>query len=241
MDGARGPLPGAHTLLTSARTVPPGPQTALPEIDVVLIGLAALGIVMAPFLWPMVRHLSVMAHEGAHATAGVFLGIPPLGVELARDATGGTAFDRDSLGGSRAVIIALVGYLGPSAFGLCAAKLIETGHVVTVLWLAIILLVGLLFLIRESFGKISVPAAIALLALLMHYGHDGGEKALAYGLAWLLLLSGVRVVLIRGANSSDAEDLNALTRLPRQLWFLLWLAGTLLAVAIGGKWMVLRS
>jgi hypothetical protein len=63
----------------------------------------------------------------------------------------------------------------------------------------------------------------------------------AYGLTWLLLLSGVRVVLIRGANSSDAGDLNELTHLPRQLWFLLWLAGTLLAVVIGGKWMVLRS
>jgi hypothetical protein len=234
MDGARGTLPGSHPAL-------PGTQVPLPGIDAVLIGLAAFGIVMIPFLWPLVRHLSVMAHEGAHATTGAFLGSPPLGVELARDATGGTTFDGDSLGGLRAVTIGIMGYLGPSAFGLCAAKLIETGHVVTVLWLAVILLVGLLFLIRESYGKTSVPAAIALLALLMHYGHDTGEKVLAYGLTWLLLLSGVRVVLIRGANSSDAEYLNELTHLPRRLWFLLWLAGTLLAVVIGGKWMVLRS
>jgi hypothetical protein len=212
----------------------------LPGGDAVLIGLVALGIVLIPFLWPLVQHLSVMAHEGAHATAGIFMGSPPLWVELGQDATGSTAF-APSLGGPPAVIVGVMGYLGPSAFGLCAAKLIETGHVITVLWLAIFLLVLLLSLISKSFGRISVPFAIALLALFMHYGHEGGEKVTAYGLTWLLLLSGVRVAVIRGANASDAWALNELTRIPRQLWALLWLAGTVLAVIIGGKWMVLRS
>jgi hypothetical protein len=49
------------------------------------------------------------------------------------------------------------------------------------------------------------------------------------------------MAVIRGANSGDAEFLNQVTRLPRQLWGLLWLAGTILAVIIGGKWMVLLS
>jgi hypothetical protein len=32
-----------------------------------------------------------------------------------------------------------------------------------------------------------------------------------------------------------------MTHLPRRLWAVLWIAGTLLAVVIGGKWLVLRS
>lgn len=84
-----------------------------------------------------------------------------------------------------------VGYLGPSAFGLCAAKLIETGHVVTVLWVAIMLLVLLLFLIRKSFAIVSVPAVIALLAYVMRHAYNGLEEVIVYGTTWLLLISGV--------------------------------------------------
>ena len=104
-----------------------------------------------------------------------------------------------------------------------------------------ILLVLLLFLIRKSFGIVSVPAAIALLAVTMHYAHYGLEEVVAYGMTWLLLLSGARNAVTHGANAGDARTLSTLTHLPRHLWALLWIAGTLLAVVIGGKWLVLRS
>jgi len=227
------PAPGTHPVLT-------GTQVPLPAVTVVLIGLAALVVVMIPLLWPLARHLSVMAHEGAHAATGSLLGLPPLAVELNRDATGGTMFLLDTRG-VRFVVIAAAGYLGPSAFGLCAAKLIATGHIIAVLWVAVILLALLLFLIRRSFGIVSVPVAIALLAVVGRYAHDGLEEVIAYGMTWLLLLSGVRVAVTRGTTASDAWLLNEVTGLPRRLWALLWLAGTLLAVAVGGKWLVLRS
>jgi hypothetical protein len=110
-----------------------------------------------------------------------------------------------------------------------------------VLWLATILLVLLLFLIRKSFGVFSVPVAIAVLALVMRYAHNELEAVLAYGMTWLLLLSGVRVAAADSAGAWDAEHLRRTTHIPRRIWALLWLAGTLLAVIIGGKWLVLRS
>ena len=61
------------------------------------------------------------------------------------------------------------------------------------LWIAIFLLVLLLFLIRRSFGIVSVPAAIAALAVVTRYVHAGLEEVIIYGMTWLLLLSGVRV------------------------------------------------
>ena len=102
--------------------------------------------------------------------------------------------------GPREVLIALAGYLGPNAFGLWAAKLIETGHVIAVLWIAAIFLVLLLFLIRKSFGVISVPAAIARLALVMRYAHSGLEEIVSYAMTWLPLLSGARNAVSHGGG-----------------------------------------
>jgi len=205
-----------------------------------LIGLAVSAVVMNPFLWPLVEDFNVMAHEAGHAVTGILLGFPPADVELNPDATGATSFPR-SLCGLRGVMIAASGYLGPSMSGLGAAKLIETGHVISVLWVATIFLALLLLLIRRSFGLVSVPFAIVLLGVIMRYTHDGLEEAVSYAITWLLLLSGVRVAIADGANAADAANLSTMTHLPRQLWALLWLAGTLLAVIIGGKWMVLRT
>jgi len=71
--------------------------------------------------------------------------------------------------------------------------------------------------------------------------HTGLEEVIAYAMTWLLLLSGVRVAVAHGAGAKDAENLNKVTHIPRQIWALLWLAGTLTAVIAGGKWLVLRS
>jgi hypothetical protein len=63
----------------------------------------------------------------------------------------------------------------------------------------------------------------------------------AYAVTWLLLLSGVRRILEINVRSDDGARLSGMTGIPSFLWFLLWLAGTLGAVAIGGKWLVMRS
>jgi hypothetical protein len=44
-----------------------------------------------------------------------------------------------------------------------------------------------------------------------------------------------------GVNAGDAYTLSLMTLIPRGIWALLWLAGTLLAVVVGGKWLILRS
>jgi hypothetical protein len=230
MDAKRAPLTGTHTLLT-------GTQAPLAGAEAALIGLVALFIVLIPFLWPLAEHLNVMAHEGAHAAAGSLLGFAPLGVELTTKATGGTSFPA-SMRGLREVLIGTIGYLGPSLFGLWAAKLIATGHAIAVLWIAVILLAALLFMIRKSFGLVSVPAAIAVLAIVGHGAQARLEEVISYGMSWLLLLSGVRVAVADGIRAMDAAILAAITPLPRRAWALIWLAGTLLAVVIGGKWLV---
>lgn len=215
-------------------------QVPLPGAQAALIGLAALGVVMIPFLWRLADHFDTMAHEGAHAIVASIAGFTLLSVTMDQEANGETRYLGYG-GAPRRVLVTFAGYLGPSVFGLCGAKLIETGHAISVLWIAALLLVLLLFLIRKSFGVVSVPVAIALLAVVMRYAHDGLEEVIAYGMTWVLLLSGLRNAVVHGASAGDAGTLSAITPFPRRFWALLWIAGTLLAVIIGGKWLVLRS
>jgi len=56
--------------------------------------------------------------------------------------------------------------------------------------------------------------------------------------AWFLLLSGVRVVLDHNLGAGDAGNLARATHIARGFWVLLWLAGSVAAVAVGGSWLV---
>jgi hypothetical protein len=214
----------------------------LPGAVAALIGVAAVIVVMVPFLWPVAEHFNAMAHEGAHALVGTFFGFPLFGVTLDSGAGGATIWDEGTPdAGVRRTLTRFAGYLGPSAGGLGAAKLIETGRVIAPLWVAIFLLALLLFLIRKSFGIVSVPVAMALLVLVARDAHPGLEELVSYAMTWLLLLSGLRVAIAHGARAGDAFNLRDTTHVPRRVWALLWLAGTLLAAVIGGKWLVLRT
>jgi len=213
--------------------------TPLPGPEAALVGLAALAVVTGSLFWPPTEHFNAMAHEGAHAVTGSVVGLRVRGVQLNRNATGGTVY-RTRVIGPRGVLTAFVGYLGPSLFGLGAAKLITRGHIIAVLWVTVIFLVLLLSkLSPASFGFFSVPVAIALLYALIRYASAGTQVVMAYGMTWLLLLSGVRVAVQDGANAVDAGILSKITYLPRQLWAVLWLAGTVLAVVVGVRLLVL--
>jgi Peptidase M50B-like len=216
-------------------------QAPLPGLEAALIGLAALVVVIPQILSPLAEHLNVMAHEGTHAITASILGFGIAGVAIKPNADGATSYRQPTLG-PRRVVTAFVGYLGPSAFGLGGAKLITLGHSIAVLWLALIfLLLLLLHLAPPSFGFVSVPVAIVLLYLLIRHASAGLQVVVAYAMTWVLLLSGVRVAFQHGANAGDADTLRGITHLPRQLWALLWVAGTLGAVFIGVRLLVFRA
>jgi Peptidase M50B-like len=214
------------------------PHLPLPGGESVAIGLITAIVVMIPLLWAAVEHFSTMTHEGAHALLAVILGLTVTEIVLNRHSEGKTGVIGDGL---RAVLVVLIGYLGPSLFGLGAAKVIAMGYPKTVLWLLVLLLLLVFSLLGRSFAVISVPIAIVLLYLILRYTHAGTEVVIAYVIAWLLLLSGLRTAIghfIR-SDSEDAADLRGRTHLPRALWSLVWLAGTALALIVGGKLLVL--
>jgi hypothetical protein len=208
-------------------------QTPLSGTETVLIGLVVGAVVILSATWELLQHFPVMAHEGMHGLVTSLSGGRVVGIVLKDNGDGVTTFASGS-----PLLIWLTGYLGPSAFGLGAARLIQFGHIIVVLWLTMFLLGLLLLTLKPSFGYVTVPLAGFLIFLVLKHMSQSAEILVSYAITWLLLLSGVRMVVGHGANASDAGKLTDRTNIPRLIWSGLWLAGTLAAVVIGARWML---
>src|SRR5438045_3278152 len=170
--------------------------------------------------WQVVRHGTVMAHEGAHALADALLGLQVDHIKLNLDASNSGVTRPKNEGGCLVSAVAtFVGYIGPSSFGLGAAKLIQHGYIVAVLWAALFLLGMLLLLLRWSFGLLTVTLTGGLVYVICRYMPVPAQIVAAYAIAWLLLLTGVRGILVRGIGSADGRALSQLTLIPRDIWF----------------------
>ncbi len=206
-------------------------QSHLSGAVVVLLGIVAVGAVL-PGLWVITHHLTVIAHEGAHATFGSAIGGTVAGIRLLRTAEGATAVrGTGALGG---FFTSLVGYLGPSVFGIGAAALIRYGHIVAVLWVALGGLLSVLVMLRRSFGIVTVTVSVLLLFLVAGFAAVGLQVATAYVIAWFLLVSGLRRIMeIRGMTSGDGDALRRMTKIPHRFWHGFWLTGTVAGLLLG--------
>jgi Peptidase M50B-like len=211
-------------------------QVPLSDTETVLIGLAVSAVVLPMATWRLVEHFNTMAHEGMHGAVGALSGGTVRSITMNENAEGETlvAF---SAGGIH-FPYTFLGYLGPSAFGLGAARLIQFGHILVVLWLIMGLLALLLIKVRRSFGFLTVPLAGFLIFLVLKYTSQTAQVLVVYVITWFLLLSGVRAVVQDGVNAGDAGILSGGTSIPRLVWFGLWLAGSVAAVVIGARWML---
>jgi len=208
----------------------------LPAPAAVVVGLVSLAMVAIPGFWSLLDHFARIAHEGAHAVVGSCLDTKVTGVRLKmRERSGET--ELQTAAGSGFVVL-LVGYLGPSGFGLAAAGLIAHGQIVPVLWIGLALLAMLLPSLRTVFGVALVAGIGFVLLSVVRSRNAEVEAVTAYALSWLLLLSGVRAARERGPISQDAINLRQVTGLPRGLWALLWLVGSVAALVWGSTMLV---
>ncbi len=211
-------------------------QVRLPGPVAMVIALFAIGAAVLPDLWLVTRHISVMAHESAHAVVGSAIGRSVTSIRFMRNADGVTQLSPGRLPGN--VLVSLAGYLGPSGFGIGAAELIRVGHVIAVLWLSLIGLLVLMVPLRKSFGVLTVVVAFILLLGFIRYATVGTQVVGGYGLTWFMLLSGVKVVAQHWTAAGDAAILRSLTRIKPGFWAFLWLVGTLVALGFGASMLV---
>lgn len=213
-------------------------QVPLSGAEAAVIGVGALIAVTLDVTWAVVVYGTLMAHEGAHGVIGSVFFHRVTGVRLEGNATGATSVK--SARGMRGHLFYSVGYLGPSLFGLGAAKLIEAGHIVAVVWVTIFLLGVVLMWVVNIWGRFTVLLIGGLVYAAGHHTPVQDQVIAAYAIAWLLLLSGVRQAFEHGFGAKDAQILRDRTAIPRFIWALAWMAGTVGAVAVGGSMLVLH-
>lgn len=223
--------------MTVVASAPMQAVNKLPTQAAVLVGLVSLALVALPGFWALLNHFARIAHEGAHAIVGSVLDTRVTGVRLYRKAPdgepGGYGKTNISNEPGTGFAVAVVGYFGPSGFGLAAAGLIAHGLILLVLWTGVVLLAILLPSLRTVFGIAIVFGLGFVLVSIIRSRNPEVEAVTAYGLSWLLLLSGVRGVWDRRKGSGDADNLREITDVPQRLWFLFWLVGTGVALAYG--------
>ena len=223
--------------MTVVASVPMQAVNKLPAQAAVLVGLVSLALVALPGFWALLNHFARIAHEGAHAIVGSVLDTRVTGVHLYRKdpdgEPGGYGETNISNTPGTGFTVAVVGYFGPSGFGLAAAALIAHGLILLVLWTGVVLLAILLLSLRTVFGIAIVFGLGFVLVSIIRSRNPEVEAVTAYGLSWLLLLSGVRGVWDRRKGSGDADKLREITDVPQRLWFLFWLVGTGVALAYG--------
>ena len=222
-------------------------QQPAPSVAVVAGTAAAVLVCLTmPTLWRTVRHAVTIVHEASHALVAVLVGRRLSGIRVHAD-TSGLTVTRGRPTGPGVVAMFAAGYPGPALVGLGAAALVARGYAAGTLWLAVVVLAGVLLMIRNWYGLWAVAATAAVVVPVTLWASPQVQLAAAHAIAWLLLLGAPRAVLElaagrrgrRGArDTSDAGRLAALTHVPAALWvgaFLLVTVGTL---AWGARWLV---
>jgi hypothetical protein len=217
-----------------------GAQPDPPRLLVLLTAAAALLMVLPRPGWVLARHAITIAHEGGHALVAVLAGRRLRGIRLHSD-TSGLTVTKGRPTGPGMVFSLLAGYLTPSLLGLAGALLLGAGRITLMLWVALLLLLAVLVMIRNVYGAIAVLAVGAVVFLVSWYAPSSAQAAFAYAGVWFLLVGGVRPIgelqrlRYRGyAPDSDADQLAGLTRVPGLLWVVFFGVVNLAVLALGG-------
>jgi hypothetical protein len=216
-----------------------GAQPDPPRLLVLLTGLAALLIVAIRRSWRVARNAVTIAHEGGHALAAVLTGRRLRGIRLHSDTSGLTLSAGRPRGPGMAVTL-LAGYVAASLLGLAGAWLLAGNRITLLLWVAVVLLLAMLLMIRNVFGMVSIVVTVAIVFAVSWYADPRVQAAFAYIGVWFLLIGGVRPVgelqrLRRSGRlpDSDADELARVTRVPGLLWVGVFGLVNLAALAVG--------
>ncbi|MER5635737.1 M50 family metallopeptidase [Kitasatospora sp. NPDC002227] len=221
-----------------------GTQPDPPRWLVLGTAAVALAAILPHPVWRLSRNVVTIAHEGGHGLTALLTGRRLSGIRLHSD-TSGLTVSSGKPHGLGMVLTAAAGYTAPPLLGLGGAALLSAHRVTALLWISIVLLAGLLVMIRNAFGLLSVVVTGAVFFLVSWYGGDQLHAAFAYLGIWFLLLAGVRPVVELqhkrrrgGARDSDADQLARLTGISAVLWVTLFLVIALACLLAGGNWLL---
>lgn len=221
-----------------------GTQPDPPSWLVIAAGVVALAAIVPQGVWRVSRNVVTIAHEGGHGLAALLTGRRLDGIRLHSD-TSGLTVSRGRPTGLGMVLTAAAGYPAPPLIGLAGAWLLAAGHITALLWTATALLGGMLVMIRNAFGVLTVVLTGGAFLLVSWLAEPQVQAAFAYTAVWFLLLAGARPVVelqskrrYGEAADSDADQLGRLTHVPGWVWVGVFGVVALIALFGGGRWLL---
>jgi hypothetical protein len=211
---------------------------------VLATGAVALLAVAVDGIWRWTRNVVTIVHEAGHAIVALATGRRLTGIRLHSDTSGLTL----SVGrptGPGMVLTTAAGYLSPTLVGLVGVAVLTLEQVTIMLWVATAILLGMLVMVRNAYGVLTILVTGAIVVAVSLYASADVQAAFGHVAAWFLLFGGVRPVseLWRERRrlrtpSTDADQLARLTRVPGGIWVALFAAVTLAGLA-AGVWLLL--
>ncbi|WP_200834508.1 M50 family metallopeptidase [Amycolatopsis alkalitolerans] len=218
----------------------PNPAVWVPLVT----GGLALLLVLSGAPWRLARNIITIVHEAGHALVAVLAGRRLQGIKLHSD-TSGVTLSRGRPSGPGMVLTSLGGYPAPAVLGLGFAALVAADRVTVLLAIAAMLLLGVLVMVRNAYGVLSVVLTASGLAAVALVAGPQVQAWFVYLITWFLLFGGIRPVFElqskrrRGAaRDSDADQLARLTGTPAALWVLMLVVITVGCLLIGGAWLL---
>ncbi|MEI6124575.1 MAG: M50 family metallopeptidase [Bacteroidota bacterium] len=183
-----------------------------------------------PFVGKYLRGVNTLIHESGHAFLALITSGDVYEVELFSDRSG-TATTKTSGKYSR-FLVAVSGYPFGSAFAFLMFWLIaqNRGHIVLYI-VAIIALLNLAMLVRNSYGVFWLITIILLIVVVIFYGNDSLQYVFTLWLSGVMLFeslySSIELVIIASKKTKaagDAYNLERFTGIPAMIWALLFVA-----------------
>jgi hypothetical protein len=215
----------------------------LSTMVMVTAGAALLAVTVAA-TWRPARNVITIVHEAGHALVAVLAGRRLRGIRLHSD-TSGLTVSRGKPDGPGMVCTVLAGYPAPSLLGLAFAALLAAGRVTAPLVVCAVLLAGVLVMVRNAFGVLSVLVTGGVLGAVSWFAPVEVQAAFAHLITWFLLFGGLRPIgelqakRRRGvARDSDADQLARLTGAPAFFWVGSFGLVGIASLVLAGGWLL---
>lgn len=206
-------------------------------------GIALLAVALDG-VWRWTRNVVTIVHEAGHAIVAVATGRRLTGIRLHSDTSGLTlSVGRPS--GPGMVLTTAAGYLSPTFVGLIGVAVLALEQVTIMLWVATAVLLGMLVMVRNAYGILTLLVTGAVVVAVSLYANADTQAAFGHVATWFLLFGGVRPVSElwrerrrQRTRSTDADQLARLTGVPGGVWVGVFAALTLAGLA-AGAWLLL--
>ncbi|MEV0086152.1 M50 family metallopeptidase [Saccharopolyspora sp. NPDC050642] len=215
------------------------------NVAALVAGVLSLLLVLSRNTWLLLRNVVTIAHEGGHAVVALLSGRKLNGIRLHSD-TSGLTVSTGKPTGPGMVFTLLAGYPAVSLLGLGGAWLVTVDLAHVMLWACIALLVAMLLAIRNAYGVLSIVLTGGVIFAVSWFATPAWQALCCALFSWFLLFGGLRPIAeLRRKRSggrapnSDADQLARLTGLPAGIWLATWFLAGLVALVIGGTWLLL--